>query len=732
MAIVAIATLTYASGGASGANTITFTNVTNVSLGQIIAGTGVPTLTNTYVVGISGNTLTLSQNLSAAATGTYYTYATSATQTGTNVLLGKIAFTWKGTYAAGTTYARQDIAYYNGSSYISLVDNNTGNTPANLTAYWQLFTQGVSSISSNAGEVVYNNGSGLVALPAGTSGQVLTIGATGLPTWTTPDLRSATKVKALVSNGMGQNPDMYRHNYVIMTDNSVKAWGWNGNSCLGEGTTNNRSYPGRVAFPTSFPGALKVWGNFQYNGICLDTNGQLWIWGYNGEGQCATGGTSVVTVPINASANASNSIYGKVVVDVAIGVGTQNANTLTVLCSDGTVHATGYNGYGQIGDGSTTVKTNFVQNAVLSNVIKISATREAYQAVAAVTSSGTLYTWGYNGDGQLGNGNTTNSTIAASRSLGALSGKFIYDVNGGYMSFHSVGRSTTATATTTYASGGASGATTITMTSVTGVAANQIVTGTGIPALTAGNVTGGVFVPGIKPTRVVSIVGNVVTLSNALTAQASGTYSFYQAGAVAAWGSGNATYGCFGDGTFSDSSTPVQVFATDNNPVEEIYSPNYDYPVSFCRKADYTWYVAGAGNYGANLDPANNHRSSWVQIAPTGVTSTNYITKVVKAGTGSYNWMAALDKAGAVYTWGYNGNGALGIGNTTNQTSGTIVKPPINIRTVKDIQTHCHSSEQNLLMLMDDGQLWITGYAGSYSNSDDRSQAFYTPQPVIF
>ena len=732
MAIVAIATLTYASGGTSGTNTITFTNVTNVALGQIISGTGVPTLTNTYVVGISGNTLTLSQNLSATATGTYYTYATSATQTGTNVLLGKIAFTWKGTYAAGTTYARQDIAYYNGSSYISLVDANTGNTPANLTTYWQLFTQGVSSISSNAGEVIYNNGSGLVALPAGTSGQVLTISAGGLPVWTSPDVRSATKVKALVSNGMGQQSNMYRHNYVIMTDNSVKAWGWNSNSVLGEGTTNSRSYPGRVAFPASFPGALKVWGNFQYNGICIDTTGQLWIWGYNGEGQCATGGTSVVTAPINASANASNSIYGKVVVDVAIGVGTQNANTLTVLCSDGTVHATGYNGYGQIGDGSTAVKTNFVQNSVLSGIIKISQTREAYTAVAAVKNDGTLYTWGYNGDGQLGNGNTTNATIAGTRSLGALASKFIYDVNGGYQSFHSLARSTTATATATYSSGGASGATTITMTSVTGVVVNQIVTGTGIPALTTANITGGVFVPGIKPTRVVSIAGNVVTLSNALTAQAAGTYNFYQAGAVAAWGSANSTYGCFCDGTFTDSSTPVVVTASADNPIEEIYSPNYDYPVTFCRKADNTWYVGGAGNYGANLDSTNSHRSSFLQITYSGITSSNPIIKVVKSGTGSYNWMAALDKNGAVYTWGYNGNGALGDGTTTNRQNGTIVKPNINIRTVKDIQTHCHSSEQNLVMLMDDGQLWITGYAGSYSNTTDRSINFYTPQPVIF
>ena len=722
MALVPVATLTYASGGASGANTIVFSSVTGVALGQIITGTGISTLTSCYVVGISGTTVTLSQNLIAAASGTYLCYATQAAQTGTNILLGKIAFTWKGTYSVATTYARQDIVYYNGSAYVCLQDNTLAQTPANLTAYWQLFTQGVASVSTNAGEVIYNNGSGLVALPVGSVGQVLTVNNLGMPSWGTPDIRSATKVKALASNGMGQQSSMYRHNYVVMTDLSIKAWGWNGNSCLGEGTTNNRSYPGRVAFPPTFPGAAKVWGNFQYNGICLDVNGGLWIWGYNGEGQCATGNTTTQTIPYYASGNASNSIYGKTVVDVAVGVGTQNANTITVLCSDGTVHATGYNGYGQIGDGSTIQKTNFVQNAVLSNIVAIAQTREAYTAVAAINSSGQIYTWGYNGDGQLGNGNTTNATIASVRTGGALASKFVYAVSGGYMSFHVIARSTTATATATYSSGGASGAKTMVVASATGLVVGQIVTGTGIPAVAYN----------VKPTRITAISGTTITLSNAFTAQASGTYNFYQAGNYMAWGGGNVTYGCFGDGSFADSTTAVNCIATSDNPVEEVYSPNYDYPVTFIKKLDNTWHVCGAGNYGANLDPANNPRSSFVQIAPSGISSTNYITKVVKSGTGSYNWCAAIDVNGNVYTWGYNGNGALGTGNTTNVSNGSTYKVPISIRKVVDIIQHCHSSEQDLVMLMDDGQLWIQGYAASYANTDDRAQAYYTPQPVVF
>lgn len=734
MALVAIATLTYASGGTSGGNTITFTNVTNVALGQAITGTGVSTLSNCYVVGISGNTLTLSSNLGANAAGTYYTYATSPTQTGTNILLGKIAFTWKGVYSAGTTYAKQDVAYYNGSSYVCLQDGTVGQTPATLTAYWQIFTQGVSSVSTSAGEVVYNNGSGLVALPPGTAGQVLTINALGMPSWSQPDIRTATKVKALIANGMGQQNTMYRHNYVVMNDNSVKAWGWNGNYVLGNGTTNDRSYPARVAFPPTFPGALKVYSNHNYNGYCIDKNGDFWSWGYNGEGQIGDGTVTARRVPfcVTQFNNPSNSIYGKKVVDVAIGVGVETGTCVTVLCDDGTVHATGYNPYGQIGDGSTTNATYFIQNSVLNNVIAIAQTRELYTSVYAVTASGQLYTWGYNGDGQLGNGNTTNATVAQLRTTGSLSGKFNYFVCGGYMSGFTVSRSTTATVTAAYASGGAVGANTITMASTTGVLVGQIVTGTGIPALTTASISGGVYVPGIKPTRVMSVVGNVVTLSNNLTLQAAGTYSFFNAGFVSGWGT-NTTYGNLGDGTFANQFTPVQIFAASGtNPVEEIYTTNYDYPVSWCRKYDNTWHVAGAGAYGANLDPADANRSSWIQIAPAGVTSTNYITKVIKSGTGSYNWMAAIDVDGNCYTWGYNGNGALGVGDTTNRTNGTIVKVPVDIRKVVDIQAHCSGSEQNLTMLMDDGQLWITGYGGSYSNTEDRSQNQNTAQPVLF
>jgi hypothetical protein len=117
-----------------------------------------------------------------------------------SISLGKIAFTWKGVYSAATTYAKQDIVSHNGTTYVCLADGTIAQTPALLTAYWQQFAQGVGTVTASAGQIVYNNGSGLVALPVGTTGQVLTVNSSGLPVWATPDVRSGSKVLRMPEN----------------------------------------------------------------------------------------------------------------------------------------------------------------------------------------------------------------------------------------------------------------------------------------------------------------------------------------------------------------------------------------------------------------------------------------------------------------------------------------------------------------------------------------------------
>lgn len=550
------------------------------------------------------------------------------------VSLGKIAFKWRSIYNAGTTYMKQDVVSYNGDSYVCVLDNTTGITPADASANWDLFAQGTAGVSTSSGEIIYNNGSGLVALPAGTSGQVLTVGAGGLPVWATPQVRSGTKVAKLPENAKGTQPNSYRKMGVIMSDGSIRVWGQNTYYVLGDGTTFARSYPVRTAFPPGFPGASKLYYTYDLQGACIDNNGQLWLWGNNDFGSCANGTTNPVRVPFNASNDPLNSIYGKTVTQLAQLCGVQGYISTLVLCSDGTVHSCGNNAYGQLGVGSTTNASRFAQLPVLSNVVEIAGGREQYTAYFARTSSGQLYSWGYNGDGQLGDGGTTNATIATLRTGGSLAGKTIAKIYG----------------STAYA-------------------------------------------------MAIDTLGN-----------------------LHAWGSN--PYGQLGNGTFVNQFTPVQVVTAD---AEEVYIGQYDYGVTYLKKKDGSLWACGYGEYWANgVTPAGTNTGTFTQI----ISSATPIIKAVKGGSGTYNFGAALLTNGQVRVWGYNGNGALGLGDTTNRSAVNTMLT--GNRLVTDICAYGGGSEQGIVMLLDDGQLFAVGYAGGAQLPEDDSESSWTPMPVIF
>src|SRR3990167_9473446 len=74
------------------------------------------------------------------------------------------------------------------------------------------------------------------------------------------------------------------------------------------------------------------------------------------------------------------------------------------LKSDGTVWAWGWNGYGQLGDGTTTIRKTPVQVSGLSGIIDMAG---GVGHGLALRSDGTVWAWGRNSDGQLGDGTGT-------------------------------------------------------------------------------------------------------------------------------------------------------------------------------------------------------------------------------------------------------------------------------------------------------------------------------------
>ena len=101
--------------------------------------------------------------------------------------------------------------------------------------------------------------------------------------------------------------------------------------------------------------------------------------------------------------------------------------------TDGTrdLYAGGYNGYGQIGDSTTNTRTVPTQISFnpssYGRIVEIWATGGEYGNLFVLTDRGHLYAVGYNGYGQLGQGNTnTRSNLSSSRvdsnAFGTLTG----------------------------------------------------------------------------------------------------------------------------------------------------------------------------------------------------------------------------------------------------------------------------------------------------------------------
>ena len=127
-----------------------------------------------------------------------------------------------------------------------------------------------------------------------------------------------------------------------------------------------------------------------YHTAAVKSDGSVVAWGYNGNGQLGGGETLglVRAYPGTPIASLSN------MRDVATG----DYHT-AALKGDGTVLSWGYNGQGQLGNGSTTDSSNPVSIAGLTDVIAVAA---GGRHTLALKSDGTVWAWGYNYFGQLG------------------------------------------------------------------------------------------------------------------------------------------------------------------------------------------------------------------------------------------------------------------------------------------------------------------------------------------
>ena len=222
------------------------------------------------------------------------------------------------------------------------------------------------------------------------------------------------------------------------------AWGYNDAERLGDGTPSTRHIPLAVTPDRTYTTVSAG----THHSLALDSSGHLWAWGYNRNGQLGDGTTTRRHTPVAVTPDRTY---------IAVSAGSYYS---LALDRSGHLWAWGYNSYGQLGDGTTTRRRapveitpdrtyamasdaslesagtgNLPADSVLSDRMSgivenvratagtVSRTEDSYNTfkqvssssfhTLALDSSGHVWTWGSNSNGQLGDGTNTDRQTPA-------------------------------------------------------------------------------------------------------------------------------------------------------------------------------------------------------------------------------------------------------------------------------------------------------------------------------
>ena len=179
--------------------------------------------------------------------------------------------------------------------------------------------------------------------------------------------------------------------YALLSNGSLYAWGLGNQGQLGDGSlANSFTKPVLVRFPRGVKIASIPTDAMPFNAaLAVDTKGNVWGWGQNGEGELCLQNTKMYTTPVKLPLS-----------DVTLVAGASNH---VLYDAGGVVYSCGGNGAGDLGDGSnrSTARPMKVVGLDGSLVTELVA---SFANSGALLSNGEYFDWGYDGNGQLGDG----------------------------------------------------------------------------------------------------------------------------------------------------------------------------------------------------------------------------------------------------------------------------------------------------------------------------------------
>ena len=177
------------------------------------------------------------------------------------------------------------------------------------------------------------------------------------------------------------------HTAAIKTDGTLWTWGYNYYGTLGDNTIANKSSPVQtIAGGTNW----KLVAGGRYHTAAIKTDGTLWLWGRNNYGQLGDNTRVSKSSPVQTIDDEGTNWK-------SVSGGT--AHTAAIK-TDGTLWLWGTNYYGTLGDETIIDKSSPIQTVAGGTNWKLVASGDYY--TAAIKTDGTLWTWGRNNYGSLG------------------------------------------------------------------------------------------------------------------------------------------------------------------------------------------------------------------------------------------------------------------------------------------------------------------------------------------
>lgn len=205
--------------------------------------------------------------------------------------------------------------------------------------------------------------------------------------------------------------------YALVNNGEVWSWGYNGDGSLGDGSVATRANPVLVKLPS---GMTQIAAGFT-TGYALRNDGTVWAWGSNG-GSLGNGsyGTGCNTTPVGPGCRAVTPMQVPGLTNIVSIASTRNA--AFAVENNGTVWAWGFNAHAELGlgtvGGPVCYDNPLAANCTALSPVQIPGLTGVAKVVSgsvsttyALKTDGTVLSWGWNGDANLGNGTTGDGCV---------------------------------------------------------------------------------------------------------------------------------------------------------------------------------------------------------------------------------------------------------------------------------------------------------------------------------